>query len=131
MFIDASALTALLTDEIDAPDLLERLQNANLRVTSPLSVWEAAIAVGRILNLPIAEASQALRDYLRLMDIELAAIPPALGYAALDAYDRYGKGRHPARLNFGDCFSYSCAKHLELPLLFKGDDFTKTDIDAA
>ncbi|MDP3897453.1 MAG: type II toxin-antitoxin system VapC family toxin [Mesorhizobium sp.] len=131
MFIDASALIALLTDEIDAPDLLERLQNANLRVTSPLSVWEAAIAVGRILNIPIAEASQALRDYLKLMDIELAAIPPPLGYAALAAYDRYGKGRHPARLNFGDCFSYSCAKHFDLPLLFKGDDFTKTDIRAA
>ncbi|RFB76501.1 type II toxin-antitoxin system VapC family toxin [Methylovirgula sp. 4M-Z18] len=130
MFIDASALTALLTDEDQARELLARLQRDPKRLTSPLAVWEAAIAVARILALPISEAADAVDAYLKLIEIELVAVPPHAGRLALDAFDRYGKGRHPARLNFGDCFAYACAHHFGQPLLFKGVDFTATDIEA-
>jgi len=131
MFIDASALTALLTDENEARELLARLQQAGTRLTSPLAAWEAAIAVARVLELPVAEAGEAAESYLALMEITLVAVPPETARLALDAFDRYGKGRHPARLNFGDCFAYACAKHFGQPLMFKGADFPQTDIEAA
>lgn len=131
MFIDASALTALLTDEDDARELLARLQYGKARMTSPLAVWEAAIAVARVLDLPVGETAVALENYLTLMNIELAAVPPQAARLALEAFDRYGKGRHPAQLNFGDCFSYACARHYGQPLMFKGADFSLTDIEAA
>jgi ribonuclease VapC len=131
MFIDASALTAMLTDEDEARELLARVQQAATRLTSPLAVWEAAIAVARVLDLSIAEASEAVESYLALMEIKLVNVPPETARIALDAFDRYGKGRHPARLNFGDCFAYACARHLGEPLMFKGGDFPQTDIEAA
>ncbi len=56
---------------------------------------------------------------------------PEIGRAAMDAFDRYGRGRHPARLNIGDCFAYACARTLAVPLLFKGADFSQTDIVVA
>lgn len=131
MFIDASALTALLTDEDEARELLARLQQSRTRLTSPLAVWEAAVAVARVLDLPIGEAAEAVDSYLTLVEIEMVAVPPETARSALDAFDRYGKGRHPARLNFGDCFAFACARHLGQPLMFKGGDFPQTDIEAA
>jgi ribonuclease VapC len=131
MFIDASALTALLTDEDDARELLARLQQTRTRLTSPLAVWEAAVAVARLLALPVGEAARAVEDYLALMEIELVAVPPETAKIALGAFERYGKGRHPAQLNFGDCFAYACAQHFGQPLMFKGADFPQTDIEAA
>jgi ribonuclease VapC len=131
MFIDASALTAMLTDEDEARELLARVQRASTRLTSPLAVWEAAIAVARVLDLSIAEATEAVESYLALMEIRMVNVPPETARIALDAFDRYGKGRHPARLNFGDCFAYACARHLGEPLMFKGGDFPQTDIEAA
>jgi ribonuclease VapC len=65
------------------------------------------------------------------MEIKLVNVPPETARIALDAFVRYGKGRHPARLNFGDCFAYACARHLGEPLMFKGGDFPQTDIEAA
>lgn len=56
---------------------------------------------------------------------------PAVRHIAIDAFDRYGKSRHPAALNFGDCFAYACARHAGVPLLYKGDDFPQTDIETA
>lgn len=131
MFIDASALTAMLTNEDEARELLARVQQAATRLTSPLAVWEATIAVARVLDLPIAEAAESLTSYLALMEITLVNVPPETAWIALDAFDRYGKGRHPARLNFGDCFAYACARHFGEPLMFKGADFPQTDIEAA
>jgi ribonuclease VapC len=131
MFVDASALTAMLTDESDARALLARLQNYPKRTTSPLAVWETAIAVARILGLSIAEAGAAVEDYLKLVGISVVAVAPESRALALDAFVRYGKSRHPAALNFGDCFAYACARHEGVPLLYKGDDFARTDIDSA
>jgi ribonuclease VapC len=131
MFIDASALTALLTDEDDARELLARMQQTKTRITSPLAIWEAVIAVARKLDLTIGDVADSMDRYLELMKIELVPVPPETARTALDAFDRYGKGRHPAKLNFGDCFAYACARHLGQPLMFKGADFPQTDIEAA
>jgi ribonuclease VapC len=131
MFVDASALTAMLTDEGDARALLARLQQYPKRITSPLAVWETVIAVARILGLSVREAESAIEDYLKLMGITVVSVAAETRTLALDAYDRYGKTRHPAALNFGDCFAYACARHEQMPLLYKGDDFPQTDIEAA
>ncbi|SFM14397.1 type II toxin-antitoxin system VapC family toxin [Methylobacterium pseudosasicola] len=130
MFVDASALTAILTDEADARALVARLQQARRRMTSPLAVWETVVAVARRLDLSVAEARDAVRAYLDLAGIEVLAVAPEAAEIALDAYDRFGKGRHPAGLNFGDCFAYACARAHRVPLLYKGDDFPLTDIEA-
>lgn len=130
MFVDASALTAILVGEVDADALVARLQQARRRMTSPLAVWETVVAVARRLDLPIPDARDAVRAYLDLAGIEVQAVPPEAAEAALDAYDRFGKGRHPAGLNFGDCFAYACARAHQVPLLYKGNDFPLTDIEA-
>ncbi|MCZ0733688.1 type II toxin-antitoxin system VapC family toxin [Phreatobacter sp. AB_2022a] len=100
-------------------------------MTSPLAVWEVAIAVARVLDFPVGETAVALENYLVLMKIELAAVPPQAASLAIEAFDRHGKGRHPAQLNFGDCFSYACARRYGQPRMLKGPDFSLTDIEAA
>lgn len=131
MFVDASALTAMLTDESDARILLARLQMARIRITSPLAVWETVIAVRRILALDVEAAHEAVEDFLRLAQIEVLAVSPEARHQAIAAYARYGKSQHPASLNFGDCFAYACARIASMPLLYKGDDFAQTDIETA
>jgi ribonuclease VapC len=131
MFVDASALTAILADEGDAPELLARLQKARVRITSPLAVWETVLAISRILDLEVGHAHEAVEEFLVLSEIQVIAVPPEARNHAIDAYDRYGKSRHPASLNFGDCFAYACARIAGVPLLYKGDDFPQTDIETA
>ena len=131
MFIDASALVAMMTDESDARSLASRMQSSDERITSPTAVWESAISVARILGMPVADAGEAVQEFLAAMSIENMPIPPEAGTLAIQAFDRFGKGRHPAQLNFGDCVAYACARHHRVPLLFKGGDFSLTDIEAA
>jgi ribonuclease VapC len=129
MFIDASAFVAILTQEHDADALVERLQRTEIRLTSPIAVWETAVAISRSLALTVEDASSVVKAYLDEIQIRVVAVEPETATLALQAFDRYGKGRHPAKLNFGDCFSYACAKVLKQPLLYKGNDFAQTDIE--
>ncbi|HEY1779233.1 MAG TPA: type II toxin-antitoxin system VapC family toxin [Roseiarcus sp.] len=76
------------------------------------------------------DAETRFEAFLGDADIEEAPIDSAIGAAATTCFERYGKGRHPARLNFADCLSYACAKAHGAPLLFKGDDFAQTDVKA-
>jgi ribonuclease VapC len=131
MFVDASALTSILVQEHDASDLLARLNRHQHRVTSPMAVWETVIAVARELKLPVPAAHEAVEGFLALAAITVISISAETRTLAIQAFDRYGKSRHPAALNFGDCFAYACAKHGGMPLLYKGNDFALTDIDAA
>lgn len=131
MFADASALTAIMTDEADARELLERVQAYETRETSALAVWETTVAVARILKLSVAEATAHVENYLREINVVTIEIGKEHTHLALEAFDRFGKGRHPAQLNFGDCFAYACAKRANVPLLFKGRDFGLTDIRVA
>jgi ribonuclease VapC len=131
MFIDASALTAILTNEPDAAALLARLQTASLRLTSPLAIWETMVAVSRILDLQPLVANEAIEAFLKMAEIEVVPVSAKTGRLAVEAYDRYGRSRHQAALNFGDCFAYACARLAKVPLLYKGNDFPLTDIEAA
>ncbi len=87
--------------------------------------------MARIVGLPIPDAEAALERYLEIMSITVVPVTAETRHMALDAFDRYGKGRHPAGLNFGDCYAYACARQAGEPLLYKGDDFPLTDIKAA
>jgi ribonuclease VapC len=128
MFIDASALTAILLNEQDARELLARMQNYDIRITSPLAVWETVLAVARGLRRDVKAAEEAVEGFLALARITVMPVPSEACSLAIEAFDRFGKGRHPAALNFGDCFAYACAKLAGVPLLYKGDDFPQTDI---
>ena len=131
MFVDASAIVAMMTNESDAASLSARLMEATSRSTSPMALWEASVAYSRISGVESKAALREVEAYIRSLEIEVIAISPAATAAAVEAYQRYGKGRHPAGLNFGDCFAYACARHLDVPLLYKGDDFSQTDIETA
>ncbi len=133
MFVDASALVAMMTDEADAAALAGRLAATGGKpITSPIAVFETAVAVSRVLALDVDVAQDAVARFLDLMGINVLSMPASAGSLALDAFARYGKGRgHPAQLNMGDCFAYACARYYRSPLLFKGEDFVHTDITVA
>lgn len=131
MFLDASAIVAMMTNESDAEALSARLATARSRVTSAMALWEASVAYSRIFRLEPNAALREVEAYIRLFEVQVIAIEPTIAAAAVDAHQRFGKGRHPAGLNFGDCFAYACARQLDIPLLYKGDDFPQTDIDVA
>jgi ribonuclease VapC len=132
MFVDASAFCAVLNKEPEREVLLETLLSAREILISPIVVWECVRATVRHHDVSPSEAEARV---WRMLDLFTPADIVAIGRAeqrlALDAFDRFGKGHHPARLNMGDCFAYACAKANGLPLLFKGDDFSQTDIAAA
>ncbi len=131
MFVDASALTAILTREAGADELILRIEQADRRITSPMAIWETSVAVARVLGLAPRVACAEVLDYLTMAGIELLEVPADTAVSAVDAFHHYGKGRHKAGLNFGDCFAYACARHFGMPLLYKGSDFALTDIEAA
>lgn len=131
MFVDSSALAAILANERDADELARKMEAHPARMTSPLAVWETVIVVARILNLAVPAAERLVAELLERMSIRVVAVPPECAPLAIGAHRRYGSGRHPAALNFGDCFAYACARHHGVPLLYKGDDFSKTDIMTA
>ncbi len=124
--VDTSAIIAILQFEPEATALLRCISEADMACQSAVSLQEASMVVaGRTSD---AEAWQDL-DAL-IMTYSMATVPytQELALIAREAFLRFGKGRHPARLNCGDCASYALAKSLNIPLLFKGADFAKTDI---
>lgn len=129
MFVDTSVLVALLTGEPDAPALARDLEQASRRLTSPLVRLEACAVLATRLDIAPTLAQSIFDDLLAEADIEIIALTDPIGRAAVACFETYGKGRHPARLNIVDCFSYACAKSLRVPLLFKGEDFARTDVN--
>jgi len=122
---DTSAFVAILQKEQDAPDfrrillesqkvLLSVATAVELHIVVTVRLGEAGILkLNRLLSQPLFEIISVDQQQMALANV---------------AYERFGKGRHPAKLNYGDLFSYSLAKQRDLPLLFKGNDFSKTDI---
>ena len=127
MVIDSSAIIAVLLNEANAAQIAEAIDSGSQRLLSAASLLEASIvietrkgeAAGRELDLLIYRAA-----------IEVVAVDQDQVEIARIAWRRYGKGRHPAGLNYGDCFSYALARSRGLPLLFQGEDFSRTDIKA-
>jgi ribonuclease VapC len=131
MFVDASAIVALIVAEPDAESLADRLERGPSPVTSGLALFEAVLGITRIYRSAIEDAQGYVEELLKIAGIEVIEISEREAYEAIQAFSRYGKGRHRASLNMGDCFAYACAKTRGLALLFKGDDFVHTDIAIA
>ena len=131
MIIDASAIVAIMANEPEATALLTPLMRATVRSTHSVSAYEAVLAIARKSGDSVAAARDVVFDFQRQLGIDTLPIGPAETNAALDAFARFGKDRHPAALNMGDCFSYACARLRGMPLLYKGEDFAKTDIERA
>lgn len=126
---DTSALIAILQDEPEAYSFLVCLAQAEGRVLSAVSLQEASMVLaGRRGH---TDAWGPLDELIQRFAIEIVAHDAELARIARDAFLRFGKGRHPAKLNCGDCASYALAKHRRIPLLFKGGDFAHTDIAPA
>ncbi len=129
MVVDTSALVAILKVEPEAEDLLLCLSQAATALISTATLLEAQIVVcshlGDDVGLPELEL------LLSRADVQIVAFEASHLHWALQGWRRYGKGRHPAGLNLGDCFSYGLAMALDLPLLFKGNDFAHTDVKPA
>jgi ribonuclease VapC len=129
MIVDTSAIVAILRDESEAPLFAEALAGAKIRRVSAVNYVEAAAVIDGSRD-PIA--SRRFDDFFREASFSIEAVTADQALIAREAYRDFGKGSgHPARLNFGDCFSYALAKAKNEPLLFKGQDFNHTDLDSA
>jgi ribonuclease VapC len=128
LVVDTSALTAILLGESDAPALLSTLHAApRIGLCAPNRTELLLVMQTRLGDVGVDRA----KELLALEQVQTVPLDEALADAAADAYRRFGNGRHPAGLNFGDCFSYALARREQVPLLFKGDDFAETDIRIA
>ena len=128
MIIDTSAVLAILFGESDAGRYEDAISAAWPRRMSVVALLEAAMVLE---SRGGAAAGQELDVLLEKARVELVPVTPKHANAARRAWRRFGKGNHPAALNFGDCFAYALAETTGEPLLFKGGDFARTDIMAA
>ena len=128
MVLDTSAVVAILEDEPERPSFVRALARASDPLISAATLFECSIVMHRRAG---DHAIERLDELLLSAGVRCVAIDVAHVHAAREAWTRYGKGRSPAALNFGDCFSYALAKTSGRPLLFKGDDFAQTDVTSA
>ena len=128
MIVDASALLAVVLKEKDYERYARAIADAvDDSLISPINYVEAAVRADKLGE----EVSLALDEIMQTGNVEIAAVTREQTLLARDAYRKFGKGNHPARLNLGDCFAYALAKARNEPLLFKGNDFRLTDVEAA
>lgn len=125
VIVDSSAILAVLLAEPEKPQILKALLTASMRALSAANYLEASI----VFDQRTAENAREELDLLiATTQILIVPVTAAQARIAREAYRRFGRGNHPARLNFGDCFAYALAKETGRPLLFKGTDFGQTDI---
>jgi ribonuclease VapC len=125
--VDSSALVAIGTFEPDRPAFIQAIETASEILISPINYVETGVVLtgrGHFVS------REGFDEWLSNYRIRVAA-EPVIDALALDAYLKFGKGRHPAKLNLADCFAYALAKSLDAPLLYKGDDFRMTDVRSA
>ena len=128
MILDSSALVAIFYGEPEADDLVERIDKAEAVRISAANFVEFFMVIEGQLG---AEAARQADTFFRRAGIVIEPLTVEQAHLARQAFVDYGKGRHKAALNFGDCFAYALARATGEPLLFKGDDFARTDIEAA
>lgn len=125
MILDTSAVVAILQDEEPADELIRALESADVRRISAATLVEAGI----VLHARFGDHGERELDLLvQRADVEIVPVTEEHAELARHAYRRFGKGLHPAGLNFGDCFAYALARALDEPLLFVGRDFSQTDL---
>ncbi len=128
MILDSSPVVAILRAEPDASAFAEAIKSAEIRRISAVNYTEAAVVIE---SRPDPIASRRFDDFFRVSRISIEPVTPRQAEIARQAYRDFGKGRHKAGLNLGDCFAYALAKEMDEPLLFKGRDFRHTDIEIA
>ncbi len=131
MFLDASAAISILTAETDAKALSAKMAGAEIILISAMSHYETSVGYARSRGVEPAEAEAIMLDFLKDIRAKSVVLDDEIGHEAMQAHIRFGKGRHKASLNMGDCFAYACARVHRVPLLCKGEDFIHTDIDLA
>jgi ribonuclease VapC len=129
MFVDTSAIVAIIAGEPEAESLARDLAAATRRTTSPVVTLETSIVLASKLDIAPSQALALFEEFLAEANVSVIPITEQIGRMALETLAQFGKGRHPARLNLADCLSYACARAQGAGLLFKGDDFSKTDIE--
>jgi ribonuclease VapC len=128
MIIDTSAIAAILFDEPEALALESKIAEDPIRLISAGTMIEAGIIIESRLGEPGGREFDLL---LQRAAVEIVPVDQDQAEVARRGWRRFGKGRHPAGLNYGDCFAYALAITRDEPLLFKGNDFTKTDVKIA
>ncbi|RWP62659.1 type II toxin-antitoxin system VapC family toxin [Mesorhizobium sp.] len=135
MFVDASAIIAIMTEESEAEDLAAALDAARSPrpITSVVAAWEATVGLFRKKRIPMAEAEARVQEFLEAAGIQVMAISSRELTAALQAFDRYGRHRYPdaernSALNLADCFHYATAKSYQAPILTIDAGFALTDV---
>jgi ribonuclease VapC len=128
MIVDSSAIVAILRTEPEASTFLQIVESAKKCSISGVSYVEAAVVIDSGRD-PVA--SRRFDDFFREAQITVEPVTLRQAQLAREAYRDFGKGRHRAGLNLGDCFAYALAKEANEPLLFKGDDFCHTDVKSA
>jgi len=124
LVVDTSAMVAILEREPEANWLSDQLADASDRIMAAATVVELSIVLESRAPSAAGIAQRALRDGR----ITITPVDEVLTQRAIDAWRRFGRGRHPASLNFGDCFTYALAEHSGYPILCVGDDFARTDL---
>jgi len=131
MFVDAAAIVAIIGDEPEADRCAKAISTADRRITSPIAVWEAAVALARPEKSakPVAVTAAMVNEFLSERSIEVEDFPPPDVLVALttDAAMRFRSGRN--RLNLADCFHYACARHYGVAMLSTSDEFKFTDLE--
>ncbi len=128
MVIDTSALLAILLDEAESDQMVDAIERDRRRLLSSVQLLEAAIVIEAKKG---AAGGRELDILLHRAQVQIVNFTAELAESAREAWRRWGKGRHPAGLNFCDCCAYALAQQLGEPLLFKGEDFRRTDVPAA
>jgi ribonuclease VapC len=127
LVLDASALVSMILEELGFESLLEKAEAAELVIIGAPTLFETAMVLSQRLSV---DARPGLIGYLNRMNAKIVPFSDEHFEVATNAFLRYGKGRHPAKLNFGDCMAYAVAMLADLPLLYTGTDFSKTDIQS-
>jgi ribonuclease VapC len=125
--VDTSAIVAAILNEPSHKSIAPKLAGADEKVCSAMSAVECVMVMSRTYSDP----RTVLETYLRRVGIDVCSVDETHMKHAIEGFLLYGKGRHRARLNLGDCFSYAAAKALDAPLLYVGNDFPRTDVRAA
>ena len=128
MIVDSSAIVAILRLEPEAAQFTRLISDTTDVRISAANALESCIVIDQQGD-PVA--SNKFDDYMKRGDFQVVPVTEDHVWVARQAYREFGKGNHPAALNFGDCFAYALAKTSDEPLLFKGDDFSQTDIKPA
>lgn len=130
-FVDSSALVAILASEADGPAFAAKLETTPGSICAGHVILEASMRLSTLMGFTPTVADALTTRLLREAGIAVVPITEEIAHLAVAAFERYGKGRGAASLNFGDCLSYACAKTHGAALLFKGDDFGRADIAKA